>query len=203
MEFPLLGQQVSVELANTLWFSAGRTIDALETTGGAARWLAAVGERQLSDGSTLADATLEQGVDEQGVDEELRAGLQRLRGAVRSLFGAHATGGPVDAGAIEQLNRAAAAAPSWLHARLAGDHAHVVRRRPPDAAGAILAALAEDALAVAADAGVAARLTACPCPGCLALFVQDDPRRRFCSPICGTRTRVARHYARQKRGKGG
>lgn len=198
MEFPLLGQQVSVELANTLWFSAGRTIDALETPGGAARWLAAVDGRRLTDGSTLADsAPGAVGVGDV-VDEPLRAGLQILRGAVRSLFGALAAGQPLDADAIEHLNRASAAAPSWLQATPHGAQVCVVRRRPPEAASAILAALAEDALAAAADPAVASALTACPCPGCLALFVRDDPRRRFCSPTCGTRTRVARHYARQK-----
>jgi predicted RNA-binding Zn ribbon-like protein len=135
------------------------------------------------------------------VDEGMRDGLLQLRGAVRSLFGAVAAGEAVDADAIEHRNHASAATPSWLHATAIGVQTELTRRRPPGATGAILAALAEDALAVAADPAVTSRLTACPCPGCLALFVQDDPRRRFCSPICGTRTRVARHYARQKQGK--
>ena len=198
MEFPLLGQQVSVELANTLFFAGGRTLDALDTSGGAARWLAAVDTRTLSDGSTLARAAAGAPEWSQVVDEDLRCRLWELRGAVRSLFGAFADGQSAPFEPIEHLNRLSAAAPSWLYATATRGHVEITRRRPPVTADGILAALAEDALAVVADPVTAAELTACPCPGCLGLFIRDDPRRRFCSSTCSTRTRVARHYARNK-----
>jgi predicted RNA-binding Zn ribbon-like protein len=198
VEFPLLGQQVSVELANTLFFGGGRTLDGLETADGATRWLAAVDRRTLSDGSTLAHAV--NGVPEwaEVVDEGLRCRLEELRGSVRSLFGAIAAGQAAAPEAIEHLNRLSAAAPSRLHATSADGHVEITRRRSPVVGDAVLAALAEDALAVVADPVTAAAMTACPCPGCLGLFIKDDPRRRFCSPTCSTRTRVARHYARNK-----
>jgi predicted RNA-binding Zn ribbon-like protein len=59
----------------------------------------------------------------------------------------------------------------------------------------VLAALAEDALIMAADPATGTVLS-CGSPTCLGLFVRDDPRRRYCSPGCANRSRVARHYDR-------
>ena len=36
-------------------------------------------------------------------------------------------------------------------------------------------------------------------PGCVLYFVQDHPRREWCSTACGNRARVARHYDRHHR----
>jgi predicted RNA-binding Zn ribbon-like protein len=42
-------------------------------------------------------------------------------------------------------------------------------------------------------------LRACLAPSCVLYYVQDHPRRSWCSPICGNRARAARHYARSKK----
>jgi len=42
------------------------------------------------------------------------------------------------------------------------------------------------------------RIRRCQAPGCPALFVASDPRRRWCSIRCGNRVRVARHAARRR-----
>jgi len=197
VEFPLLGQQVTVELANTLWVHAGQTIDALATPEGATRWLEAVRDRRLGDGSTLADAA--GGAAVIVADPQLWDGLRRLRGSVRDLFAALAAGAAPEAVVLDELNRVSARAPSWLYAVPLEAGAPLVRRaRPWPIRPAVLAALADDALALAGDPTTA--LIACPAPGCLALLVRDDPRRRFCGPICSNRARVARHYARHRRG---
>jgi predicted RNA-binding Zn ribbon-like protein len=40
------------------------------------------------------------------------------------------------------------------------------------------------------------RLRACPAARCVKYFLQDDPRQTWCSPTCGNRERVNRHYRR-------
>ncbi len=41
------------------------------------------------------------------------------------------------------------------------------------------------------------RLRACPAARCVKYFLQDDPRQLWCSPSCGNRERVNRHYRRR------
>jgi len=43
-------------------------------------------------------------------------------------------------------------------------------------------------------------LRACLAPNCLLFFAKDHPRRQWCSPACGNRARVARHYRRHRGG---
>ncbi|WP_328991657.1 ABATE domain-containing protein [Kribbella sp. NBC_01245] len=38
------------------------------------------------------------------------------------------------------------------------------------------------------------RLRACPAARCVKYFLQDDPRQTWCTPTCGNRERVNRHY---------
>jgi predicted RNA-binding Zn ribbon-like protein len=45
-----------------------------------------------------------------------------------------------------------------------------------------------------------ARLRACPAARCVKYFLQDDPRQTWCSPACGNRERVNRHYRRRTAG---
>ncbi|HVW34310.1 MAG TPA: CGNR zinc finger domain-containing protein [Acidimicrobiia bacterium] len=74
---------------------------------------------------------------------------------------------------------------------------HAERRRASPAGPALLAALAEDAIILASGPD-ASLLRACPCPGCIGFFLQDSPRRKFCSTVCSTRLRVARHSSRRR-----
>jgi predicted RNA-binding Zn ribbon-like protein len=196
VEFPLLGQQVAVDLANTVWVYAGRRVDALDRIEVADRWLVAVGDNRLGDGGTLRDAAGGAGA-LHVADEGFRAELQALREDVRALLSAAAGDQTPDTATLEALNRIAAAAPSRLHAGLQTPARLITRLRPPPARAAVLAALAEDALLMLAG-DVPLAVLACPGPGCLGLLVQDDPRRRYCSPNCANRARVARHYARNR-----
>jgi len=197
VEFPLFGQQVAVDLVNTLWAYAGETFDALATVEVADRWLIAVGGNPLGDRGTLLQAT----GDEFSLrvrDEEFRAALQALRDQVRALLSAAARGEPVDPALLYALSRTAAAAPSRLVAGPGdGERPQVRRVRAGPTAAVVLAALAEDALIMAADPATGTVL-ACGTAACLGLFVRDDPRRRYCSPACANRSRVARHYDRAK-----
>jgi predicted RNA-binding Zn ribbon-like protein len=47
-------------------------------------------------------------------------------------------------------------------------------------------------------AGDETPLRACYAPGCVLYFVQDHPRREWCSTACGNRVRAARHYRRHR-----
>ncbi|ADB34521.1 protein of unknown function DUF1470 [Kribbella flavida DSM 17836] len=42
-----------------------------------------------------------------------------------------------------------------------------------------------------------ARLRACPAARCVRYFLQTDPRQTWCSPACGNRERVNRHYRKR------
>jgi predicted RNA-binding Zn ribbon-like protein len=44
------------------------------------------------------------------------------------------------------------------------------------------------------------RLRACPAARCVKYFLQDDPRQTWCSPSCGNRERVNRHYRKRTAG---
>jgi predicted RNA-binding Zn ribbon-like protein len=198
VEFPLLGQQVAIDLVNTLWVHAARQVDALDSVEVADRWLLAEGSNPLGDGGTLLQAV----GDETALrvrDEEFRAALQELRDRVRALLDSVAHGAAPPPPHLYALSRIAAAAPSRL---IAGPgtpdiRPDVQRRRTGAPASIVLAALAEDALILAADQA-AGTVLSCGSDGCLGLFVQDDPRRRYCSPGCANRARVARHYERTK-----
>jgi predicted RNA-binding Zn ribbon-like protein len=198
VDFPLLGQQVAVDLVNTLWVHSGRRFDALDSVAVADRWLITVGSHPLSDGGTLLQAVGEETA-LRVRDEEFRAALADLRDRVRALLTAAAEARAPEAANLYAMSRIAAAAPSRLIAGPGPDglRPDVQRRRAGPAPSIVLAALAEDALIMAADPATGTLLT-CGSDGCLGLFVQDDPRRRYCSPGCANRARVARHYERTK-----
>ena len=61
-------------------------------------------------------------------------------------------------------------------------------------AAAVIATLGVELLA-GAERG---RLRACLAPNCVLYFVKEHTRREWCSPACGNRARVARHYQRHR-----
>ena len=196
--FPLVGQYVCIDLANSVFVQVGRSIDALAEVAGAQEWVDAVADLRLADGGTLAEAARGR----VHVDEPLRRGLVDLRADVRDLLTSYARGQVPRAATVKRLNRLAAAAPRRLSA-VAGDGALEVRRqRVGPAEAAVLAALAEDALTLAGDAGVAALLFECDSPGCIGVLLREDPRRAYCSDRCSSRARVARHAARNRVDRG-
>ncbi|MGQ0463725.1 MAG: ABATE domain-containing protein [Sporichthyaceae bacterium] len=190
--FPLLGQYVCVDLANSVFLHSGRPYDALEAE--AQEWLDAVADLRLADGGTLAEAT----AGRLRVDEALQHGLIDLRSDVRDLLIAGARAETPRAATMKRLNALSAAAPSRLHAIGVDGSVVLQRQRPGPAPAAILAALAEDAFALAGDGTTATRLFQCASHGCIGVLLRDDPRREYCSDRCATRDRVARHARRAK-----
>jgi predicted RNA-binding Zn ribbon-like protein len=119
---------------------------------------------------------------------------------IRALLAAAVDGEAPPAAAVRQLNEVAALAPFTAHL-------HWPAGEPPKAhlslsgAGrldALLALLAQSAIDVLGGDG-AGRLRRCEAPGCINYYLKDHPRRAWCSPKCGNRVRVARHYQRRRR----
>ncbi|MER7108164.1 CGNR zinc finger domain-containing protein [Streptomyces sp. NPDC000229] len=100
---------------------------------------------------------------------------------------------------LDHLNALAAAPPPAPRA-VRGEEGGLVRAlaAPPDC-GALLAAVARDAVDLLTDPVTRARLRQCEGEGCRRVYLDTSRgrRRRWCSSeMCGNRERVARHRAR-------
>jgi predicted RNA-binding Zn ribbon-like protein len=180
-------EPVPVRLMNTIHADRGAVLDALGTTGDLAEWLVDTGLLDRKRRVTRED--LERA-------RSLRDALRRLAGAVTS--GSRGPDGSAIDGiddAIAVVNATASAAPDPPRVRLIDGR---LQRHPemvgPPVAGA-LSRVAAEAVELLTDSG-APPLGACHGPGCVLFFVKDHPRREWCSPACGNRARVARHYRR-------
>ena len=200
--YVLPGEPLPVRLLNTLWAQRGGLRDDLATPADALTW-------SRTHGSPT------ERVDPAGLDAvvELRAALRTVAGHLTGddrisapqtdSDDLHDPPGPSLAAAAGDV--AAALAVINEHSALApAGHLTLVDGQvtwsvpPPSPA-------IEDALAVIAAAAAilftgpdASRLRACHGPRCVLYFVQDHPRRQWCSLACGNRARAARHYRRHQ-----
>jgi predicted RNA-binding Zn ribbon-like protein len=175
---------------NTIWADRAGVHDELQTTGALADWLVYI---EATDRPAR-------------VSSQDLARARELRDALRCVaaFCTDASGdrGPsmateIDA-AIDEINSVAAACPSTPRlARLDGKLVVTLAAVGPRVTRA-LAAVATEAIELLTRAD-APRLRACRAPGCVLYFVQDHPRREWCSNACGNRARAARHYRRHRR----
>jgi predicted RNA-binding Zn ribbon-like protein len=185
---PIRNEPLSVELHNTVYAAGGVIVDGLADAAGARAWLAEIGARlPLDRFPSGAPPTA--------------AALVELRDAIRIVLRAAAEGGPPDVAALDALNAASGRAP-W---------SPVAVRRPSGAiesgssyhgatrAEVVLAAFARDAIELVTGPR-RAELRLCGAPGCVLLYLGDDPRRSWCSNACGNRARQARHYRRTRAG---
>lgn len=217
---PLLpGEPLSVRLMNTVWADTDGVHDSLADAGGLRAWLTAVApalpggagdalrEHSGQGGKGGHSGTGRHRDPGPGELPSLLPEFRRLRDALRALAAA-TTGdtrpaavrdgdGPVAAAAA--VDRACAQAPSWSHLAWPPDSTGntPVRtlRSAHSPAAAALSLVAEDAARLFAGDGRTA-LRACHAPGCVLYFLRTNPRREWCSPGCGNRARVARHYQR-------
>jgi predicted RNA-binding Zn ribbon-like protein len=117
----------------------------------------------------------------------------RLRETVRDLFEASVGGDPFPAAAVERLNEASARVPRVLRLDPSGV-ASLEEPMSGNATAVALASLARSAIETLAGAD---RERLRRCPACGRYFLASRGDQRWCSPSCGNRTRVARHYARR------
>jgi predicted RNA-binding Zn ribbon-like protein len=200
---PLLGEPLPVELMNTIWADRDGVHDALATPEQACGWLQAIGDR-LAPQPSAVTAWLEEARPD-GVAPALDQ-LRPLRDALRRLAAETTTDPPPAAqsatrnrvDALQVLNRACAAAPTWSSLHWTRDDEPRRELHTDATPGQVVAAtLAEQAIDLFTS-GHAAGLRACPAPGCVLYFVKQHPRREWCSAACGNRARVARHYRRHR-----
>lgn len=190
----LLGEPLPVELMNTVNADRDGIHDALEDDGGAAAWLRAVAGRIGAEAGTGLGQ-----LDDDAV-RQVAGALRELRDALRRLA-AEATGDPRPPATTPELTRPEAIATLNALARTWPELVWPADGHPSRAYRAHgSASLAVDLIAhqgVELFAGPGRdRLRPCLAPNCLLFFAKDHARREWCSPGCGNRARVARHYQR-------
>ena len=180
-----------VRLMNTIWADRAGVHDDLRTTSALADWLVAIG---------ATDSRVRVTGDDVARARRLRDALRRIAALCTDDTRVAAASAVEDIDvAIAEINSLVAACPptprlTLLDGRLIGDTATV----GPPVTRALTAVAAE---AIELFAGVdSPQLRACHAPGCVLYFVQDHPRREWCSTTCGNRARAARHYRRHRRG---
>lgn len=139
---------------------------------------------------------------------EARRELMVVRRAVRALFArAVAPGAPstadadrlMDAGEALQMVNAAADLLGTTHLEWVGDPTVRWAYRTEDPVALLIGAVGRSTIDFLTGPD-RVRLRACPAARCVKYFLQDDPRQLWCSPRCGNRERVNRHYRRRTAG---
>jgi predicted RNA-binding Zn ribbon-like protein len=181
---PAPGEERSIALAlvNTELSPGGDPLDLLAKPSDLMRWLGAR-EIRRRPRATVTEPDL--------------ARVHNLRAAIRTVFAARVRRGRPSRPAIDQINRAAAAAPATSHLSWTTDGPKTTTARPAGRTwlDPILAEIAEDAVqTMLGDRGE--RLRICEAHGCNRMFIQDHRRRQWCSRTCGDRVRFARYYRR-------
>ncbi|RZT19882.1 CGNR zinc finger protein [Kribbella sp. VKM Ac-2569] len=132
----------------------------------------------------------------------------RIRGAVRALFArAVAPGEPsaADVGRLMNVEDAlrivneAADGLGTTHLEWVDEPSVRWAYRTEDPIALLVGAVGRSAIDFLASPD-RARLRACPAARCVKYFLQDDPRQTWCSPACGNRERVNRHYRKRTSG---
>jgi predicted RNA-binding Zn ribbon-like protein len=188
--YPAPGEPLAIELANTLFTDRGRPLDALTTQAALTRWVNANAER--------IDAPLPRRLSASDLER-----ARELRAIIRALLATAVDGDPPPAQAVRRLNQLAALAPVTARLRWTADEPPKAHLSPSgvDRVDALLVLLAQSAIDVLGGSG-AGRLRRCQAPGCITYYLKDHPRRAWCSPTCGNRVRVARHYHRTRQTRG-
>lgn len=181
--FPLGGEPLAVDLANTVVTTAHAPMDLLGDSDACARFWSLQRER-LPDGWEVPTLSA----------------TRELRDAIRRILDAIQVRGPIDPRDVDLVNRSSAGAPTSFEATmLEGEVARVERWHAESPTALPLAVAARSAIEILADSGSVDRLRRCANPACSMLFLNGDSRRRWCTAnVCGNRVRVARHYRRQR-----
>jgi predicted RNA-binding Zn ribbon-like protein len=183
-EGPLRDEPLPIELHNTLYAVRGEAIDGIADATGLGAWVAAVGDR-------LPFAA------PKGIDSRLDE-FHAVRDAVREVLGATLEHRRASKGALIELNSRSASAARFEHLTRAGPPlAAEVRYRGSTQTDVLLGYLAAATIRLVTGPQ-AADLRACRAPGCVLMFLKDQPRREWCSTQCGNRARQARLYARRR-----
>lgn len=126
-------------------------------------------------------------------------GFRSLREAIRELLEAACRGDPLPVAAVDRLNQASRALPSFPILDVSDPAG------PRVVEGGVAGGRATEIAAVIARSAIEIlggpdreRLKICGAPRCGRFFLASRPRQLWCGPACGNRVRVARHAARGK-----
>jgi predicted RNA-binding Zn ribbon-like protein len=181
-EFPLIGEPLPVEFANSLYVSEGEEIDFLATPKLIQMWFQLAG----------ANAGLPTRIRRADGDA-----VRELRDAVRSVLSDLAdTTTPADREVLV-LNRYAGRAPWSVQLNWNDGRPTVSEQRTCTAIDAALGRIASQTIALVGGP-TRLLLRRCNGPGCPMLFVKDHHKRRWCHHSCGHRARQASYYRRKK-----
>jgi len=176
-----------VRLLDTVWADRGGLHDDLATPEQATEWFTRAGFEQVSDFT----------------DDQARQ-VRRLRDSLRRLAAHHTADTRTRASSPVSLAQAVDVVNSYAGLPSAGPQIHLTSagklRISPSRAQTL-----EDVLVGLSRKSIDALtrkeelpLRACMAPACVLYYLQDHPRRAWCSPLCGNRARAARHYARHR-----
>jgi predicted RNA-binding Zn ribbon-like protein len=183
IEFPLLGEPLPVDFANTLHFERDEPTDDLATTALIRGWFAATGRR-----SGLECPHRLSSKDSQRIRE--------CRDAVAKICRACATHRVFPRGPVSALNSFTAAAPAAPFVTIGADDE--IRISQVHVGGPVDVMLGRIAFAtidlISGPRGDLLRV--CEGDDCSMLFVKNHSRRRWCTDGCGHRDRQARYYQR-------
>jgi predicted RNA-binding Zn ribbon-like protein len=184
IDYPVLGEPVAIELANTRYHETDGVVDYLATPTLASGWF---------DASPTASSLLRPG---RWTRSDL-AELLVLRDAIDDLLRAIVEESTGDARSVSAVNRAAARA--RVHAELTWQTGQAPqrldRRDSATSVDAVLAVIATDAITLLASP-TASSVQVCANADCEMLFVRNHHRRRWCHNSCGHRHRQADYYRR-------
>lgn len=182
----------------------GRPLDAADDAGADE----AAADHEGSDEAAADD----DGVDNAGAEVRdaqavLRDELVRVRRAVRALFARAVAPEPpskadadrlMDADAALRMVNRAADRLGTMQLDWPDDGPPVTRwaGRTEDPVALLVAAVGRSTIDFLSGPD-RVRLRACPAARCVKYFLQDDPRQLWCSPSCGNRERVNRHYRKR------
>jgi predicted RNA-binding Zn ribbon-like protein len=208
---------IRLPIVSTLAFALAATIkhdgnggiaDLLETPEQAASWLEQ--NEHLVEGMLGRQLELApgQGAAELDVHGQVRDELVRIRRAVRALFArAVAPEAPskadadrlMDAAAALRMVNRAADRLGTRHLDWPVDGVPATRwaGRTDDQVALLIGAVGRSTIDFLTGPD-RDRLRACPAARCVKYFLQDDPRQMWCSPSCGNRERVNRHYRKRQ-----
>lgn len=174
-----------VRLMNTIWADRYQAHDALDSVVALVEWLAVTGlvAQCRATSADLASA------------RSLRDALRQLAAVATEDDRPTPSLLPSEQAALAELNavvRAVHVPPGLMRGAAGWERSPAFRGRAPSVALATVALDGVDLLVAPSP------LRACRAPGCVLYFVQDHPRRAWCSEGCGNRVRAARHYARRR-----
>jgi predicted RNA-binding Zn ribbon-like protein len=176
-----IGAEPALDIANTIGISGGDRYDLLEPAGEFDRW------------ATEAEKSPALSRGEAGAIRGSRSRILALRQHIRDVLFAVAAGEKLPGDAVAELNRASRRSPTWPEV---GDAGRLAERSAGTATDRLLAEYARSAMQIVVDG--AAHLRVCPAPSCGMFFRPRRTDQHWCSVQCGSRARVARHYAAHK-----